>query len=88
MLALGFILILIAAVVFFGAVGAGANDQANVNLAGVMHLTTNTMVVFLVGALTLLVFMTGLSLVRSGTRRARDRRREVKELRRQSQAPQ
>jgi hypothetical protein len=78
-LVLGIVLILIAALAFVTAVAGGANDHVDFRL-GSMHAPTNAMVVFLLGAATLLIFVMGLELVRSGTGRAIRRRKDAKRL--------
>ena len=84
MLVLGLILILVSAVVLVAALLGGANDTAQLDL-GVFSGQTSTMVVFLLGAATLLVFVIGLELTRSGIRRANRRRKKQKEFHRLSE---
>ena len=79
MLVLGIILIVVAAGVLLAAIAWGANDPAPYH-AGALNLDLNVMTVFLLGAATLLVFVVGLEVLRSGLRVARKRRRDRKEL--------
>jgi hypothetical protein len=79
MLALGLILILLAAGFLLAALAGGADDQAAF-AAGSFDMELSTMAVFLLGAGTLLVFVIGLELVRSGLRRGHRRRKESKQL--------
>ncbi|MDX6300753.1 MAG: hypothetical protein QOF53_1967 [Nocardioidaceae bacterium] len=78
MLVLGLILVLLAAGVVIGVVASGTDDQAK--LYG-EHLHVPTLVVFLVGAGTLLVLLAGLQLMRIGMRRANRNRQTKKRLR-------
>ncbi|HET6625040.1 MAG TPA: hypothetical protein VFG63_01505 [Nocardioidaceae bacterium] len=84
MLVLGLILILLSAVALIAAVAGGSNDPANFDL-GIFDVQTNTMGVFLIGAGTVLLFVMGLELTRSGLRRANRRRKEQKEYTRLSE---
>jgi membrane protein implicated in regulation of membrane protease activity len=81
MLALGVILILVAAGAVLAAV-AGASDQTSTFDLGVFSVEMNTLGVFLSGAATVLLLVVGLELVRAGVRRANRRRKERKELNR------
>lgn len=81
MLVLGLILILISAAALVTAV-IGGNGPATLDL-GVFE--TNAMGVFLIGAATVLLFVMGLELTRSGTRRANRQRKDRKELHRLSE---
>jgi uncharacterized membrane protein len=83
MLALGLILIVISAIALLAALAGGSNDPAKFDL-GIFDVQTNTMGVFLIGAATVLLFVMGLELTRSGVRRANRRRKEQKEYRRLS----
>lgn len=83
MLALGVILILVAAAVFGGVIIGGANDTARFDI-GFVDATMSTLSVFLVGASTMLVLIAGLLLVRAGARRANRRRKDSRELARLS----
>ena len=78
MLVLGLILVLIAVLVVLGAL-AGGNDPAALDI-GPLALNVSVFTVFLIGAATLLVLVVGVALIRSGTRRANQRRREHKQL--------
>jgi hypothetical protein len=84
MLALGLILVIIASLALIAALTGGSNDAATFDL-GLFDVQTNTMGVFLIGAATVLLFVSGLELVRSGLRRANRRRKEKKEYRRLSE---
>jgi len=79
MLALGLVLVALAAVLVTVAIVGGAAQEARFDL-GAFDIETNTLVVFLMGAATLLVFVAGLELIRSGVRRARQHRHDKKEL--------
>jgi membrane protein implicated in regulation of membrane protease activity len=79
MFVLGLILILLAAGLLLGAMVWGADDRATFDV-GSLNTSMSTMVVFLLGALTLLLLILGLSLLRSAGRRAANRRKEHKEL--------
>ena len=81
MLALGIILVLVAAAVILAAVFGGATEPVVFEL-GAFEVRTNTFTVFITGALTVLVLVGGLALIRSGVRRAGRRRQEKKELNR------
>jgi hypothetical protein len=78
MLVLGLILVLLAAGVVVGVVASGTDDRA-VLYGGSLHVPT--LVVFLVGAGTLLVLLAGLQLMRLGMRRANRNRQDKKRLR-------
>jgi uncharacterized membrane protein YciS (DUF1049 family) len=78
MLVLGLILVLLAAGVVIAVVVSGTDDQA-VLYGGNVHVPT--LVVFLVGACTLLVLLAGLQLMRVGMRRANRNRKDSKRLR-------
>jgi uncharacterized integral membrane protein len=77
-LALGVILILLAAGAFVAVLSSGADEQATL-FGGNVELPT--MVVFLAGAVAMLLFIMGLELFRSGVRRANHNRRTKKKLR-------
>lgn len=79
MIVLGLVLALLAVGLLLAVVFGGANDRADYVVGG-LELEMSTMAVFLIGAVTLLIFVVGLSLVRSGTRRAAQRRKDQKEL--------
>ena len=79
MIVLGLVLALLAVGLLLAVVFGGANDRADYVVGG-LELEMSTMAVFLIGAVTLLIFVVGLSLVRSGSRRAAQRRKDQKEL--------
>lgn len=81
MLALGIILILLAAGMVYVAF-AGATDQTAIFDLGVFNLEMNTQGVFVAGGVTVLVLVLGLALLRAGVRSANRRRKEKKELKR------
>jgi membrane protein implicated in regulation of membrane protease activity len=83
MFVLGLILILLAAALLLGAMVGGADDRATFDM-GSLNMSMSTTVVFLLGALTLLMLILGLALMRSAARRAAQRRKEAKELSRLS----
>lgn len=78
MLALGLILIVVAAVALVAALAGGSNDPATFDL-GLFNVQTNTLGVFLIGAATVLIFVMGLEFTRSGLRRANRHRKEKKD---------
>jgi hypothetical protein len=80
MLVLGLILILIAAGVLVAMLVSGSTGPQATMFDG--HLHASALVFFLIGAATLLVFIMGLELVRSGLRRANRNRKNSKRLRR------
>ncbi len=79
MLVLGILLILVAIGLFFGVALGGADDTARFEV-GVLNAQLSTLAVFLVGAITLLLLLLGLALLRGGLTRARTRRRDKHEL--------
>jgi ABC-type Fe3+ transport system permease subunit len=79
MIVLGLLLILIALGVLLALLFGGADDRADYVVGG-LELEVSTMTVFLLGGATVLVFVVGLSMVRSGSRRAAKRRKDQKEL--------
>ncbi|HZJ05498.1 MAG TPA: hypothetical protein VFD59_08520 [Nocardioidaceae bacterium] len=81
MLVLGLILILFSVGVLVTALVGGANDTAELDI-GFLSGETSTMVVFLFGAATVLIFVMGLEMTRSGVRRANRHRKDKKELNR------
>jgi membrane protein implicated in regulation of membrane protease activity len=83
MFVLGLILILLAAALLLGALVGGADDRAAFDV-GSLTMSMSTTVVFLLGALTLLLLILGLGMIRSAARRAAARRKESKELSRLS----
>lgn len=84
MVVLGIILLLLAAGVLVLAVLSSADNPATFEFGGV-SVTMEPLWVFLTGALTVLVLVLGLELVRAGTRRAAKRRKEKKALSRRAQ---
>lgn len=78
MLVLGLILLLLSAGTLVAVLASGTDDHA-VLYGGSLEMPT--LVVFLAGAVALLVFILGLELVRSGIRRARENRRTKQRLR-------
>ena len=78
MLVLGLILILLSAGTVIGVLASGTDDKALL-YGDTLHMPT--LVVFLAGAATLLVFIMGLELLRSGIRRANENRKTKKRLR-------
>lgn len=83
MLALGVILVLLAIGVAAGAVAGTADDSAMVTMLG-FDTETTTMAIFLMGCATVVVLALGLVLARVGASRARQRRRDSKEVKRLS----
>ena len=84
MLVIGLLLVLLAALALVAALTAGGDDPAVFDL-GIVTVETNTLGAFLLGAATLLVFVIGLELIRSGVRRANRRRKEHRELARRAE---
>lgn len=84
MLALGLILILLAAGAVVAALFGASPETSSFDL-GVFSLEMNTLGVFFFGAATVLLLGAGLWLLRAGTRRANRRRHEKKELNRLAQ---
>ncbi len=84
MFVLGLIVILLAVALLLGAMIGGADDRVLFDVGGGFSWDTTVTVVFLLGALTLLLLMVGLSLIRSAARRAATRRKESKELSRRA----
>ncbi len=83
MLVLGIILLLIAAALLVAALfgGSSTGEPTGFDL-GAINVETNTLSVFLVGAVTVALVVAGLALISAGLRRARRRRQEKKELHR------
>jgi hypothetical protein len=81
MLALGIILVLLAAGAVVAALLGGAGNPATFEL-GLLEIQTNTLGAFLFGAVTVVLLLMGLGLIRAGVARARRRREERKELNR------
>jgi uncharacterized integral membrane protein len=85
MLVLGLILILLSAGALVAVLSSGTDDKS---LLFGGNLEVPSLVMFLAGAATLLLFIMGLELVRSGTRRANENRKtkkKLKQLERQQQ---
>ena len=84
MLVLGVILVLIAVLLVLAAVVGGADDPAAFSL-GSLHMSgLNVATVFLLGALSLLLLVAGVAVLRVAARKAASRRREAKETARMS----
>jgi ABC-type nickel/cobalt efflux system permease component RcnA len=81
---LGILMVALAVLVILAAVTRAGNDEAVLNL-GVIDVNTTALGIFLAGAVTLLVLVLGLWLIASGLRRARQKRSEVKRLRREAE---
>ena len=79
MLVLGLILVLLALALFAGVIMGGADDSARFDV-GFLDATLSTLSVFLLGALVMLLLVLGIALMRSGARRASQRRKDSKEL--------
>ena len=82
MIPLGVLLVLLAIAALGAAVWRGGGP-AHIDL-DVIEIDTTVLLVFLAGALALLLVVAGMSLIANGMRRARQRRKEVKELRQQA----
>ena len=85
MLVLGLVLILFAAGSFVAVLASGTDDKAAL-YGGSVEMPT--LVVFLAGALALLIVVLGVELVRSGIRRANQNRQTKKRLRKLEQREQ
>ena len=83
MLVLGIILVLLAAGAILAALVAAPAQTATFDL-GAFSLEMNTVGVFFAGAGAVVLLAIGLELIRSGLRRANQRRKEKKELNRLS----
>lgn len=81
MLALGVILVLVAVVALVSALVGGSDDPVGFDL-GLVEGEISATGVFLMGALTVLLLVGGAALVRGGLRRAKQNRRNAKELER------
>lgn len=81
MLVLGIILIILALALFAGVITGGADDSARFDV-GFLDATLSTLSVFLLGSLVMLLLVLGVTLLRSGARRASQRRKDSKELNR------
>ena len=84
MIVLGALLVLLAIAAFVAAIARGGRP-ASLDL-GVVNVNTTVLMVFLAGALSLLVLVVGLSMLASGLKRERRRRQEVKALRQQAES--
>lgn len=78
MLVLGLILLLLAAALLIGFLSSGTQEVTFDS--GILDVTVNTLTIYLLGALTLLLFVAGMVLLRVGTRRASQRRKDKREL--------
>jgi len=78
MFVIGIVLVLLSAGALVAVLASGTDDQAAI-YSGSIHLPT--LVVFLAGAGALLLFITGLDLVRAGLKRAGRNRRNNRRLR-------
>ncbi|MDQ3616341.1 MAG: hypothetical protein M3393_06915 [Actinomycetota bacterium] len=83
MLALGLVLVVISVAALVAALAGGSNDPVTFDL-GLFAVETKALGVFLLGAATVLLFVMGLELIRSGVRLTNRRRKEHKELNRLS----
>jgi ABC-type nickel/cobalt efflux system permease component RcnA len=81
---LGILMVTLAVLVILAAVTRAGNDEAVLNL-GVIDVNTTALGIFLAGAVTLLILVLGLWLIASGLRHARQKRSEVKRLRREAE---
>ena len=79
MIALGVILVLLAVVAVVAAITGASGQLVTLDL-GLFDVQTDSVGVFLVGALTVVLLLAGLALVRGGLRRARRRRQDKKQL--------
>ena len=77
---IGAILLLISVLLLLGAIFGGSEGDVQLDL-GVVQMSMSVLSVFLVGAASVLLFVCGLELLRSGTRRSLRRRRELKHAR-------
>jgi hypothetical protein len=82
MLVLGILLILLSAGALLAVLGSGTDEQAGL-YSGTVELPT--LVMFLAGAATLLIFIMGLELLRSGIRKANRNRKDTSRLRKLEQ---
>ncbi|MGH3317668.1 MAG: hypothetical protein ACRDO0_16130 [Nocardioidaceae bacterium] len=80
MTVIGAILLLISVLLLLGAIFGGSEGEVQLDL-GVVDISMSVLSVFLVGAASVLLFVCGLELLRSGTRRSLRRRRELKHAR-------
>ncbi len=84
MLALGLVLVVISTVFLVAALAGGSDDPAGFDL-GIFDVETDTRGVFLLGAATVLLFVMGLELIRSGVRRTNRVRKDKKQLKQLTQ---
>jgi uncharacterized membrane protein len=82
MLVIGLILVLLAVLAILLFVVGGANDPGALLIGTTFKWTPGSAVIFLAGAATLVVLVVGLLMLQVGLRRARQRRRDAKELER------
>jgi hypothetical protein len=80
MTVIGAILLLLSVLLLLGAVFGGSDGEIQLDL-GIVEISMSVLSVFLVGAASVLLFVCGLELLRSGTRRSLRRRRELKHAR-------
>lgn len=81
MLVLGIILVVVSVLFLVAALTGGSNEPASFDL-GIFDVETSTLGIFLIGAVTVLLFAMGLELIRSGLRRTARQRRDKKDLNR------
>jgi hypothetical protein len=77
---IGAILLLISVLLLLGAIFGGSDGEVQLDL-GIVEISMSVLSVFLVGAASVLLFVCGLELLRSGMRRSMRRRRELKHAR-------
>jgi len=80
MTVIGAILLLLSVLLLLGAVFGGSDGEVQLDV-GIVEVSMSPLSVFLVGAASVLLFVCGLELLRSGTRRSLRRRRELKHAR-------
>jgi hypothetical protein len=80
MIVLGVVLVVLAAVMLLVALLAASDNEVQFDL-GFMEGSLSALSIFLLGAATVLIFVSGLELLRSGVRRSMRRRRELKQAR-------
>ncbi len=80
MLVLGLLLIVLAVAVLVAVILAGSDDPALRFDVGFLDASISTLAIFVIGAVTMLLLVLGLTLMRAGTRRANQRRKDSKEL--------
>ncbi len=80
MTVIGVLLIIVAVVLLLIGLLAGADADTTLAIGGA-HISMSAMGVFLMGAATVLIFVSGLEMLRSGLRRSLRHRRELKEAR-------